>query len=70
MRGDLRAVSVRSLPRLPRPHWSQRIASLRHQRRARRLEALELIERLDRLERASHRDQSHSGDLARARRWC
>ena len=70
MRGDLRAVSVRSFPRVPRLDWSNRITSLKHRRQRSRQERLEVIERLDRIERGSRRAGEHAPDLATARRWC
>ncbi len=70
MRGDLRAVSVRSFPRLPRPDWSERIMSLRRERQRRRLERLETIEQLERIERRTRRAGEHIPDTAPIRRWC
>jgi hypothetical protein len=70
MRGDLRAASIRSLPRIPRPDWSGRIMSLRRERQRRRLERLETIEQLDRLERRIRRAGEHIPDTATIRRWC
>ena len=70
MRGDLRAVSIRSRPRIPRLDWSSRIMSLRRSRQRSRQERLEVIERLDRIERSLRRAGEHVPDAATARRWC
>ena len=70
MRGDLRAVGIRSLPRVPRLDWSSRITSLRRRRQRSRHERLEVIERIDRIERSSRRAGEHVPDLATVRRWC
>jgi hypothetical protein len=70
MRGDLRAVGVRSMPRIPRPDWSERILSVRRDRQRRRLERLETIEHLERVERAGRRAGEHIPDVGTIRRWC
>ncbi len=69
MRGDLRAVSIRSLSRVPRPEFSERIVSLRRRRERQRLERLEVIERLDRIERNRRRAGERVPDVAAFRRW-
>ena len=70
MRGDLRAVGVRSIPRIPRPDWSERILSFRRHRQRRRLERLESIEQLERVERTGRRVGEHLPDAVSNRRWC
>lgn len=70
MRGDLRAVSVRSLPRIPRLDLSQRLTSPRRRRYEGRQARLEVIERLDRIERDTRRAGDGTPDVTLGRRWC
>lgn len=69
MRGDLRAVSIRSLPRPQRWPSSEWVRALKARRRRARQEQLELIEQLHRHERQRIRAGEGTPERLLPGRW-